>query len=122
MSTLRLRPSREEFHALAAAHTVVPVWAELLADLETPVAAYASGLTPQVLLVRHYSEFSSMLSLGQIDQMLRIQGIMDRSSLRRHQFSRFAAALVNMLVLILTLPTFLLREPASQPALAGGRG
>jgi anthranilate synthase component 1 len=37
---LRLRPSREEFHALAADHTVVPVWAELLADLETPVAAF----------------------------------------------------------------------------------
>jgi anthranilate synthase component I len=40
MSSLGLRPSREEFRALAADHTVVPVWAELLADLETPVAAY----------------------------------------------------------------------------------
>jgi anthranilate synthase component 1 len=37
---LRMRPSREEFHALAAEHTVVPVWTELLADLETPVSAY----------------------------------------------------------------------------------
>ncbi len=35
-----MRPSREEFHALAAGHTVVPVWTELLADLETPVAAF----------------------------------------------------------------------------------
>ncbi|MDO8362140.1 MAG: anthranilate synthase component I [Actinomycetota bacterium] len=35
-----MRPSREEFHALAAEHTVVPVWAEVLGDLETPVAAY----------------------------------------------------------------------------------
>jgi anthranilate synthase component 1 len=35
-----MRPSRDEFHALAAEHTVVPVWTELLADLETPVAAY----------------------------------------------------------------------------------
>ena len=34
------RPTREEFHALAAEHTVVPVWRELLADLVTPVAAY----------------------------------------------------------------------------------
>lgn len=39
-SALRMRPSRDEFHALAAEHTVVPVWTELLADLETPVAAY----------------------------------------------------------------------------------
>ena len=40
VSGLRMRPSRDEFHALAAEHTVVPVWTELLADLETPVSAY----------------------------------------------------------------------------------
>ena len=40
MSSLTMRPSRDEFHALAAEHTVVPVWTELLADLETPVAAF----------------------------------------------------------------------------------
>jgi anthranilate synthase component 1 len=34
------RPSRDEFHSLAAGHTVVPVCAELLADLETPVTAF----------------------------------------------------------------------------------
>jgi len=36
-----IRPGRDEFHALAAQYTVVPVWVELLADLETPVAAFA---------------------------------------------------------------------------------
>jgi anthranilate synthase component 1 len=41
MSDLRMRPSRDEFRSLAAEHTVVPVWTEVLADLETPVAAYA---------------------------------------------------------------------------------
>ncbi len=35
------KPSREEFRSLAARHTVVPVWTELLADLETPVTAFA---------------------------------------------------------------------------------
>ncbi|MCZ7525722.1 MAG: anthranilate synthase component I [Acidimicrobiia bacterium] len=34
------RPSREEFAALARDHTVVPVWREVLADLETPVSAF----------------------------------------------------------------------------------
>jgi anthranilate synthase component 1 len=34
-------PSREEFHDLARTHRVVPVWRELLADLITPVAAFA---------------------------------------------------------------------------------
>ena len=37
---LRMRPSREEFHRLAADHTVVPVWAEVLGDLDTPVGAF----------------------------------------------------------------------------------
>ena len=35
-----LRPTREEFRALARDHTVVPVWREVLADLTTPVAAF----------------------------------------------------------------------------------
>jgi len=38
---LRIKPSLAEFRTLANDHTVVPVWTELLADLETPVAAYA---------------------------------------------------------------------------------
>jgi len=36
-----ISPSREEFHALAAHHTVIPVRRELLADLVTPVAVFA---------------------------------------------------------------------------------
>ncbi|MET0628946.1 MAG: chorismate-binding protein [Acidimicrobiia bacterium] len=35
-----VKPSRDEFLALARDHTVVPVWREVLADLETPVSAF----------------------------------------------------------------------------------
>ena len=35
-----LKPSRDDFRALARGHTVVPVWRELLADLSTPVSAF----------------------------------------------------------------------------------
>ena len=48
-----LRPSRDEFRALAAGHTVVPVWREMVSDLETPVAAFlklAQGDGPAFLL------------------------------------------------------------------------
>ena len=47
-----LRPTREEFHRLAAGHTVVPVWRELVADLETPVSAFLklAGEGPGFLL------------------------------------------------------------------------
>jgi anthranilate synthase component I len=34
-------PSREDFASLARRYTIVPVWRELLADLTTPVAAFA---------------------------------------------------------------------------------
>ena len=36
---MHIYPSREEFQKLAATHTVIPVWTEMLADVETPVAA-----------------------------------------------------------------------------------
>jgi anthranilate synthase component 1 len=35
-----VKPSLDEFRALAREHTVVPVWREILADLETPVSAF----------------------------------------------------------------------------------
>ena len=35
-----IRPTLDEFRALARDHTVVPVWREVLADLETPVSAF----------------------------------------------------------------------------------
>ena len=35
-----VRPSRDEFRSLARDYTVVPVWREVLADLETPVSAF----------------------------------------------------------------------------------
>jgi anthranilate synthase component 1 len=41
MTVGTVRPSRADFAALARDHTVVPVWREVLADLETPVSAFA---------------------------------------------------------------------------------
>lgn len=34
------RPDRDEFRRLAAEHAIVPVWKEVLADFQTPVAAF----------------------------------------------------------------------------------
>jgi anthranilate synthase component I len=68
MTDLVLRPSLEEFAALAASHTVVPVWAELLADLETPVSAYLKlvGDGPGFLLesVEHGERWSRFSFVG----------------------------------------------------------
>jgi anthranilate synthase component 1 len=38
--TLRVAPGLEDFAAMAAAHAIVPVWTEIVADTLTPVAAY----------------------------------------------------------------------------------
>jgi anthranilate synthase component I len=58
-----VQPTREEFVTLAADHGVVPVWRELLADLETPLsvlaklgrvdgeAASSDGVTPRSFLL-----------------------------------------------------------------------
>lgn len=49
---MSVSPTRDEFVALAADHGVVPVWRELLADLETPLSVYARlrGRGPTFLL------------------------------------------------------------------------
>ena len=38
--TTAITPTRDEFIALAREFTVVPVWTQILGDLETPVAAF----------------------------------------------------------------------------------
>ncbi|HWB02228.1 MAG TPA: anthranilate synthase component I [Verrucomicrobiales bacterium] len=40
MSTVPLQPSFEEFQTLAAQGNLIPVWAELTADYETPLSAF----------------------------------------------------------------------------------
>ncbi len=62
------QPSRDEFHALARDHTVVPVWRDLLADMITPVAAFARlvGDAPGFLLesVEHGERWSRWSFVG----------------------------------------------------------
>jgi lipopolysaccharide export LptBFGC system permease protein LptF len=77
------------------------------------LAFYASDLSPRMLTVRRYGAFASMLSLGQIERMLKTPGVTDANMLRRYQYSRFAAVLINILVMWMALPTFLLRQPGN---------
>lgn len=61
-------PSREEFRALAAAHGVVPVWTEVLADRHTPVGAFLAlvGDEPGFLLesVEHGERWARFSFVG----------------------------------------------------------
>jgi len=77
------------------------------------VDKHATDLTPEVLMVRRYSQFAALLNMGQISRMLDAPMISDRNALLRHYYSRFASVLVTLLVVALSLPCFLLREPAN---------
>ena len=65
---MQIQPTRDEFHRLAAQHTVVPVWSEVLGDLETPVAAFAKlvGDEPGFLLesVEHGERWARFSFVG----------------------------------------------------------
>ncbi|MGH2725756.1 MAG: anthranilate synthase component I, partial [Actinomycetota bacterium] len=52
MAAPRYSPGREAFLELAKEHTLVPVWREVLGDLETPVGAYRKlGNEPNTFLL-----------------------------------------------------------------------
>jgi anthranilate synthase component I len=52
VSNAAYQPSRDEFVRLAREHTLVPVWREILGDLETPVGAYRKlGAEPNSFLL-----------------------------------------------------------------------
>ena len=65
---MKISPTRQEFHALANDNTVIPVWAEVLADVETPVSAYIKlvGDAPGFLLesVEHGERWSRFSFVG----------------------------------------------------------
>jgi anthranilate synthase component 1 len=65
---VHVSPSLTEFVAYSAEHTIVPVWAEVLGDLETPVSAFAKlvGEAPGFLLesVEHGERWSRFSFVG----------------------------------------------------------
>lgn len=78
----------------------------------TSVEAFATDLSPQRLLTRRSLQFAQLLSSRQLSSMASSGGI-DQSRLARVVYGRYSGAIVNLLVLALALPFFLLREPAN---------
>lgn len=90
-----------------------PVTTAPESNTDSAIQSYKTDLTPQALLVRRYNQFATMLSMDHISQMLQSPRVDDRDALLRHYYSRFSSILINLLVLALSLPCFLLREPAN---------
>ncbi len=77
-----------------------------------PVAFIRTNLTPQVLFARQAAAYPRLLSIGQL-MNLAYNVSMDRSAMLHIVHSRFAAIAVTLLVMVLGLPFFLVREPAA---------
>ena len=89
-----------------AAHTTAML-------LGQPIDRYPTDLTPDVLTIRRFGQFATMLSITQIREMLQSPGVVNADALVRFAFARFTTVMINMIVLVMVLPYFLLREPAS---------
>jgi len=76
----------------------------------TPVDFVASALTPQAIKVRRFRLYAQMLDLEQV-RLMRGEGGTDDATVMRLTLSRFAGPLANLLVLAVSIPFFLLREP-----------
>ncbi len=81
--------------------------------LGQPIDLYLTDLTPAVLTIRRFGQFATMLSLSQIREMLQSPGVVDADALVRFAVARFTTILINIVVLVMVLPYFLLREPAN---------
>lgn len=80
-------------------------------DIEV-VEFYATPVTPDVLLAKRESIYVRLLSLQELIR-LRSNPAADQAQVAQVMWSRFSMLLVNMLVLVMTLPLFLLREPGN---------
>lgn len=75
-----------------------------------PAEFFESDLSPKTLLVRRSAQYSQMLSLAEIAALRQGSGP-EADVLARAYYGRFAQVAVNLLILVIALPCFLLREP-----------
>lgn len=78
---------------------------------DQPIASFATDLDPDTLSLRHHRLHAHMLSLKEIAELTRTSAV-DPGALRRYAVGRFAALAIAVLVLIICMPFFALREPA----------
>lgn len=78
-----------------------------------PIDSYATDLSPDLLTVRRFGQYTGMLSSLQIGALLESPDVQEADTLRRSRYSRWATILVNILVMLIALPFFMHREPSN---------
>jgi lipopolysaccharide export system permease protein len=70
-----------------------------------------TDLGPETLKLKRFEAFSQTLSWGQISELLRTARPDMREKLQRVRWSRVSQTISGLLVLVITMPFFLMREP-----------
>jgi lipopolysaccharide export system permease protein len=70
-----------------------------------------TDLSPEVLKLKRFEAFSQTLSWMQISELLRTSRAEVREKLQRIRWGRVSQTLSSLLVLVITMPFFLTREP-----------
>jgi lipopolysaccharide export system permease protein len=76
-----------------------------------PPDRLATDLSPEVLKLKRFEAFSQTLSWGQISELLRTSRAEVREKLQRIRWGRVSQTISSLLVLVITMPFFLTREP-----------
>ncbi len=85
-----------------------------------PLSEYRFRLTPEELLLRQSAEWTGLLSLRQMNKLLRSENLPNLPAIRMQRHIWLTEPLMQILLLSLALPFFMRREPGSVLA-AGGR-
>ncbi|MCC7406526.1 MAG: LptF/LptG family permease [Phycisphaeraceae bacterium] len=80
-------------------------------------SSFETSLTPEVILARRASAYPRLVSIHQL-LVLAANASVDRPLVTHIMHSRFSGVVVNVLILLLGLPFFLVRRPANLVMLA----
>jgi len=82
------------------------------ASRPTKVSSFATDLSPDLLTVRRFSQYTSMLSSAQINAILESTSVQEAGVLIRSSYSRWSVFFVNILIVLIAIPFFMQREPS----------
>lgn len=74
---------------------------------------FATDLSPKVLLAHQQSVYLRLLSLRDLDELRAQTQLIDPDQVLQVMHTRFSLLVMNVLILVMGLPFFLLREPAN---------
>jgi lipopolysaccharide export LptBFGC system permease protein LptF len=81
---------------------------------------YAFTLSPEQILLRQSSQWADLMSLGQMNTLLRSRNLPNLPAVAKSRDIRFTQPLLTWIMMLLAMPFFLTREPGNV-LVAGGK-